>query len=132
MPNFPFLDITEDELWNFFQDCGEINNVRIIRDSHTLMGKGFGYVNFESTASVELALQMEGKTLKKRTINIQRCLGKTLKSKAKAFGKQKSGEVVNQLLCKKNKYKKSKEIKPKSVEFRGNQANQKKKRKKVM
>jgi len=30
-----------------FAECGEIDNVRIIRDKTTGVGKGFGYIVFE-------------------------------------------------------------------------------------
>ena len=29
-----------------FADCGNIKNIRIVRDSKTCLGKGFCYVNF--------------------------------------------------------------------------------------
>lgn len=44
---FLLLDIQEDEIWDFFKDCGPISAVRIIRDNMTCIGKGFGYVDFE-------------------------------------------------------------------------------------
>ena len=34
-------------LSEFFSPCGEIQNVRVIRDSITGIGKGFGYILFE-------------------------------------------------------------------------------------
>ncbi|KAH3844413.1 hypothetical protein DPMN_086671 [Dreissena polymorpha] len=34
-----------------FEDCGDIRNVRLIRDKKTCLGKGFGYVNFEVSCS---------------------------------------------------------------------------------
>jgi len=34
----------------------QIESVRLVRDSATGMGKGFGYINFESADSVETAL----------------------------------------------------------------------------
>ena len=53
---FSTLDITENELWDHFQDCGEIENVRVIRDSKTGMGKGFGYIKFQVWLSYEFVL----------------------------------------------------------------------------
>ena len=44
---FYFLDIKEEALSEFFAPCGEILNVRVIRDSTTGIGKGFGYVLFK-------------------------------------------------------------------------------------
>ncbi|XP_023227278.1 RNA-binding protein 34-like isoform X3 [Centruroides sculpturatus] len=44
--NLPY-NITDEELWKFFETCGEIINVRVIRDKSTRIGKGFGYVLFK-------------------------------------------------------------------------------------
>lgn len=41
----PF-DAEEEELWEFFADCGAIDNVRLVRDKKTNIGKGIGYVQF--------------------------------------------------------------------------------------
>jgi len=57
--NLPF-DANDDDVWKAFEECGEIENVRLIRDSATSVGKGFGYVLFQDEASVALALRMEG------------------------------------------------------------------------
>ncbi|EEB19037.1 RNA-binding protein, putative [Pediculus humanus corporis] len=134
----PF-DIEDDELWEFFENCGKINSVRIIRDSHTSMGKGIGYVNFDSTAAVELALQMDGQELKKRCINVKRCLSTKLKKKTKLFGKKKTEEMVEKLLSKRNQTKiktnKKNKMKISKLEssansFTGSKANVKKKKQK--
>ena len=37
----------EDELWGHFSECGKVADVRLVRDSQTGMGKGFGYVRFQ-------------------------------------------------------------------------------------
>jgi nucleolar protein 12 len=34
-------------VWSHFEDCGEIENVRLIRDNKTGTGKGIGYVQFQ-------------------------------------------------------------------------------------
>ena len=43
---FQFIEVKDDEVYEFFQACGKIDNVRIIRDPFTGLAKGFGYVNF--------------------------------------------------------------------------------------
>ncbi|XP_046847741.1 RNA-binding protein 34-like [Xenia sp. Carnegie-2017] len=40
------FDMEEKSLNEFFSPCGEVVNIRIIRDSRTGVGKGFGYVLF--------------------------------------------------------------------------------------
>lgn len=62
---------TEDEVRQFFEDCGEIRNVRLVRDGKTGMGKGFGYVNFNNKDSAVLALQKDGQSLKGREIRVK-------------------------------------------------------------
>lgn len=47
--SLPF-DAEEEELWKFFADCGAIDNVRLIRDKKTNIGKGIGYVQFTVSA----------------------------------------------------------------------------------
>ena len=43
----------EDNIRKHFEKCGPITDVRLVRDTATGMGKGFGYVNFTSSDSVE-------------------------------------------------------------------------------
>lgn len=42
-----FLDVEEESLRNYFSVCGVIENIRLVRDSKTLQGKGIGYVTFQ-------------------------------------------------------------------------------------
>ncbi|KAH3675135.1 hypothetical protein WICMUC_002791 [Wickerhamomyces mucosus] len=64
----------EEELWKIFNSCGEIENVRIVRDSKTNVGKGFGYVQFKDFTAVSKALLLNEKKLgeKKRKLRITR------------------------------------------------------------
>lgn len=55
----------------FFNDCGPIQSIRIVRDSQTGIGKGFGYVNFKSNDSLVLALEKNGNLFKNREIRIK-------------------------------------------------------------
>ncbi|UJR30382.1 hypothetical protein I4U23_017917 [Adineta vaga] len=57
--NLPF-DANDDDVWKAFEECGEIESVRLVRDRATSVGKGFGYVLFQDEASVALALRMNG------------------------------------------------------------------------
>lgn len=40
-------DAQEEELRDAFKECGDIENIRIVRDRQLGSGKGFGYVNFK-------------------------------------------------------------------------------------
>eukprot|EP00457_Paulinella_chromatophora_P006355 gb/GEZN01006373.1/.p1 GENE.gb/GEZN01006373.1/~~gb/GEZN01006373.1/.p1 ORF type:complete len:481 (+),score=91.34 gb/GEZN01006373.1/:41-1483(+) len=53
--NLPF-NIKEDELRNFFEDCGTITNVRCVRDSKFNIGKGIAFVSFEDAEGVRNGL----------------------------------------------------------------------------
>ncbi|XP_045539836.1 nucleolar protein 12-like [Papilio machaon] len=80
--NLPFA-LEDETLQQKFQQCGEIESVRIIRDSKTKVGKGFGYVNFKSKDAVELALQLpeEDLTIKNRILRVKRCMQTNTKQK---------------------------------------------------
>lgn len=41
----PF-DVKEDDLRQHFAQCGEIENVRVVRDAGNSIGKGFAFVEF--------------------------------------------------------------------------------------
>ena len=43
----------EDNIRKHFEKCGHIIDVRLVRDTTTGMGKGFGYVNFDTSDAVE-------------------------------------------------------------------------------
>lgn len=70
---------SEESLWRHFSTCGKVENVRIVRDTKTNMGKGFGYVQFKDSLSVTKALLLDGKKMKsankagkERTLRVNR------------------------------------------------------------
>ncbi|KAF9911692.1 Nucleolar protein 12 [Lobosporangium transversale] len=67
------FDAQEEDLWNFFKDCGDIENVRIIRDNKTNLGKGFAYVQFQDRASVDVALRLHDTKMGSRKLRVVRC-----------------------------------------------------------
>lgn len=76
------LDFEEDDesLWAHFASCGEIEYVRVVRDSKTNMGKGFAYIQFKDFQSVNKALLLNGKPMQsvkehgsKRKLRVTRC-----------------------------------------------------------
>ncbi|XP_074658262.1 uncharacterized protein LOC141911173 isoform X2 [Tubulanus polymorphus] len=67
--NLP-LTATNDEVWNFFEDCGTITNVRLVRDKTSNLGKGFGFVTFEDVSCVALAMKLNGGELKGRKLRV--------------------------------------------------------------
>lgn len=79
----------EEELWKLFESCGEIESVRLVRDRFTDIGKGFGYINFKSADSVELALQMGEVKLRDRVLRVSLYNGKAPKKPKVQKGQKK-------------------------------------------
>lgn len=80
------FEATEEPLWRHFGDCGEIEYVRLIRDSKTNVGKGFGYVQFKDSMSISKALLLDSKKMggpKGRQLRISRA--KNIKSTKDTF-----------------------------------------------
>mmetsp|Transcript_28301 Transcript_28301/g.91596 ORF Transcript_28301/g.91596 Transcript_28301/m.91596 type:complete len:352 (+) Transcript_28301:283-1338(+) len=50
--NVPFVNASEDSIRLLFRSCGDIENVRLVRDKMTGYGKGFGYIQFVNETSV--------------------------------------------------------------------------------
>ncbi|KAK2531516.1 Rbm34 [Columba guinea] len=66
-------DISNDAVREHFAVCGEVVAVRIVRDRKTGLGKGFGYVLFENTDAVHLALKLNDSVLLGRKIRVKCC-----------------------------------------------------------
>ncbi|KAI2806254.1 hypothetical protein RDWZM_009219 [Blomia tropicalis] len=83
--NLPYT-CSENDLREFFSDCGELTGVRLIRDAQTGMGKGFGYVTFKSNDGLVLGIQKDGQKINEREIRVKMY---HYKENAKAKGKVK-------------------------------------------
>ncbi|XP_072188361.1 RNA-binding protein 34 [Excalfactoria chinensis] len=70
--NLPY-DISDSAVRDHFADCGTVVAVRIVRDRQSGMGKGFGYVLFESIHAVHLALKLNNSELMGRKLRVKRC-----------------------------------------------------------
>ncbi|XP_053189705.1 RNA-binding protein 34 [Scomber japonicus] len=73
-----------------FEECGDVEAVRLVRDQNSGLGKGFGYVLFENSDSVQLALELDGSSLEGRKIRVKRSVNKD-KLKEKGDGKGGKG-----------------------------------------
>ena len=51
----------EEGLWRTFGKAGKVENVRVVRDKETRVGKGFAYVQFVDANAVEAAILLDGK-----------------------------------------------------------------------
>lgn len=67
------FDLRTDDLVNYFTEkVGEVDHVRLVRDSGTGMGKGFGFVAFKERASVKKALELNDLQFKGRQMRVQK------------------------------------------------------------
>uniref|UniRef100_A0A8C9AHP8 RNA-binding protein 34 n=1 Tax=Prolemur simus TaxID=1328070 RepID=A0A8C9AHP8_PROSS len=73
--NLPYK-VEESVVEKHFLDCGSIVAVRIVRDQATGVGKGFGYVLFENTDAVHLALKLNNSELMGRKLRVMRSINK--------------------------------------------------------
>jgi len=78
------FEASEESLWKHFGQCGKVDNVRIVRDAKTNVGKGIAYVSFEDQMTVDQALLLDGQKMAddkhKRKLRVTR--SKTLKKKS--------------------------------------------------
>ncbi|XP_048223677.1 RNA-binding protein 34 [Perognathus longimembris pacificus] len=94
--NLPYK-VEEPALEEHFVDCGSVVAVRIVRDPVTGVGKGFGYVLFENTDAVHLALKLNNSELMGRKLRVMRSVNKeklrqqNLKAGLKNVSKPKQG-----------------------------------------
>uniref|UniRef100_A0A8C8T0C9 RNA-binding protein 34 n=1 Tax=Peromyscus maniculatus bairdii TaxID=230844 RepID=A0A8C8T0C9_PERMB len=73
--NLPYK-VEEAALEDHFLDCGGIVAVRILRNPLTGVGRGFGYVLFENTDAVHLALKLNNSELMGRKLRVMRSVNK--------------------------------------------------------
>lgn len=94
--NLDFEEI-EESLWKHFEPCGDIEYVRIIRDSKTNMGKGFAYVQFKDLQSVNKALLLNEKPMKSQKQedeNTKKPTKKTRKLRVSRCKNMKKGTTI--------------------------------------
>lgn len=64
-------ETTEEEIRSFFDKaCGPISTVRIIYDNQTQQSRGFGFVQFDTSAAYDIALTLNGSSLNGRKLRI--------------------------------------------------------------
>lgn len=67
--NLPYK-VEESAVEKHFLACGNVVAVRIVRDQVTGVGRGFGYVLFENTDAVHLALKLNNSELMGRKLRV--------------------------------------------------------------
>ncbi|XP_044529676.1 RNA-binding protein 34 [Gracilinanus agilis] len=68
--NLPYK-IEESAIQEHFSDCGSVLAVKIVRNKVTGVGKGCGYVLFENTDAVQLALRLNNSELMGRKLRVK-------------------------------------------------------------
>ncbi|XP_072912730.1 RNA-binding protein 34 [Hemitrygon akajei] len=105
-------DIQENDVHDHFSGCGDIKWVRIVRDQESGMGKGFGYVLFQSTDAVTLALELNNSELQGRKVRVSRSVKKERVSQDPAVSRHVEKEAAARdftgLMVKKAEGKKTK------------------------
>ena len=71
----------EEDLREFFKDCGKIDYIRIVRDKHTFEGKGFGYVKFDDRDGLIKGLAQSGMEFMDLNLRVSKAKKSTLNSK---------------------------------------------------
>merc|ERR1712137_446840 len=84
-------DVTDEALWNHFTDCGEVKAVRVVRDPQYRIGKGFGYVMFDTPLAVNRALKLDTKKMDGRALRVSRAVRNKAKTNT-GTGKDKGGK----------------------------------------
>jgi len=80
-----YYKVKDEELRDFFKDCGNVVSVRVIRDPQTHMGKGFAYVRFENKQGYLKALQKNKAEFFQRELRIKKAVEIEQENKKKAF-----------------------------------------------
>ena len=81
----------EEDVRKLFSKVGDVENVRLIRDATTGIGKGFGYVNFSSEESVQLALRLNQQVVEGRKVRVSRAVRKPKPGKVPGKTVDKAG-----------------------------------------
>ncbi|KZT66986.1 hypothetical protein DAEQUDRAFT_758403 [Daedalea quercina L-15889] len=83
-------NVDNDWLAQEFAECGEVVEARVQMDRNTGKSRGFAYVTFATAEAVEAALQLNGKEIDGRPVNIDKSTPKPpaerRDARAKAFG----------------------------------------------
>lgn len=94
--NLPFI-AGEEEVRAHFADCGSIENVRIVRDPKTFLGKGIGYIMFTEKEACRQAVEtknassFKGRELRVKKAVDPRRLEKKQRKKMERLRKEKHG-----------------------------------------
>lgn len=66
------VDTNEEELEKIFQECGEVESVRIFRESNSDTERAIAYVNFETPEAIAHAIKKNNTRLRGQGLRVQR------------------------------------------------------------
>ena len=64
--------LTEDDLKDYFSQCGTVEDVKIITDFNTGQSKGFAFITFSSEEEMESAIEKNGEELEGRKLFVNK------------------------------------------------------------
>ncbi|KAK3915702.1 Nucleolin 1 [Frankliniella fusca] len=64
------LDVDDEDLWRFFEDCGKIKNVKRVNATNG-DGRLYGQVHFENEEEAQKALSLDGNELKGKPVKLR-------------------------------------------------------------
>ena len=83
--NLPY-SVTEEGLESLFAQFGPVEDIVLIKDRETGRAKGFGFVEFETQADAEKALELDGKDFEGRPLKVN--IAKPKESKGGSGGRR--------------------------------------------
>ncbi|KAK7204687.1 hypothetical protein BZA70DRAFT_279770 [Myxozyma melibiosi] len=81
------FEAEEEQLWEHFSKVGDVEYVRIVRDSKTNVGKGFAYVQFKDSMYVAKALLLNDTKMGTRKLRVTRARNIPAKTTARPLAK---------------------------------------------
>ena len=71
-------EVTEEDLQKAFEDFGQTESVKIIKDNYSGRSKGFGFVEMSNNADAQSAIDsLNDKELKGRTLKVNKARPRT-------------------------------------------------------
>lgn len=64
------LDVDEEDLWRFFEECGKIKNVKRV-NATSGDGRLYGQIHFENEEEAQKALALDGQELKGKAVKLR-------------------------------------------------------------
>lgn len=78
---------TEDDIWSFFEDCGSITVVKILKHRETYESRGIAFVTFDNTSGTDKAVKLSGKLISGKIVRVEYAAPKNDISRGKGKGK---------------------------------------------